>query len=62
MILWSYKFYYSEKEEREFIFEQMTKILDKAIFYDIDIIIALFNALNQSHEKQKIIKLYKKIL
>jgi len=59
---WGYSYYYQENLERYYRFEQMLDILNKIKHHEIEIINILFEALNKFQEKDKIIKLYDKIL
>ena len=59
---WGYSYYYQENLERYYRFEQMLDILNKIKHHEIEIINILFEALNKYQEKDKIIKLYDKIL
>ena len=59
---WGYCYYYQENIERYYRFEQMLDVLNKIKHHEIEIINILFEALNKFQEKDKIIKLYDKIL
>ena len=59
---WGYSYYYQENIERYYRFEQMLDVLNKIKHHEIEIINILFEALNKFKEKDKIIKLYDKIL
>ena len=60
--IWSYSFWYYEKEEREYRFDEALDILDKVIHHEINIFNLMFNVLNQQNEHEMIIKLYQKML
>ena len=60
--IWSYTFWYFDKEEREYRFDQVLDILDKVIHHEINIFNLIFDALNQQNEPEMIIKLYQKML
>ena len=59
---WGYCYYYQENIERYYRFEQMLDVLNKIKHHEIEVINILFEALNKFQEKDKIIKLYDKIL
>ena len=60
--VWSYTFWYLDKEEREYRFDQVLDILDKVIHHEINIFNLMFDVLNQQGEQEMIIKLYQKML
>ena len=60
--VWSYTFWYLDKEEREYRFDQVLDILDKVIHHEINIFNLMFDVLNQQNEPEMIIKLYQKML
>ena len=60
--MWSYTFWYIEKDEREYRFDQALDILDKVIHHEINIFNLMFDVLNQENEQEMIIKLYQKML
>ena len=60
--VWGYSYYYQESNERDYRFEQMLKVLDKIKHQEIELINVLFESLNKFQEKEKIIRLYNKIL
>ena len=60
--IWSYTFWYFDKEEREYRFDQVLDILDKVIHHEINIFNLMFDVLNQQNEHEMIIKLYQKML
>ena len=60
--IWAYTFWYIEKEERKYRFDQMLDILDKVIHHEMNIFNLIFEVLNQENEQKMIVKLYQKIL
>ena len=60
--IWSYTFWYIDKDEREYRFDQALDILDKVIHHEINIFNLMFDVLNQQNEQEMIIKLYQKML
>ncbi len=60
--VWGYSYWYQDIIERDYRFNQMLEILDKIKYQEIEIINVLFDCLNKFEEKEKIIKLYNKIL
>ena len=60
--IWSYSFWYIDKEERKMRFDQALDILDCVIHHEINIFSLMFEALNQQNEYEMIIKLYQKML
>ena len=60
--IWSFTFYYIEKNEREYRFNQMLDILDKVIHHEMNIFNLMFDILNQQNEQIFIFKLYQKLL
>ena len=60
--IWSYTFWYFDKDEREYRFDQVLDILDKVIHHEMNIFNLMFNVLNQENEQEMIIKLYQKML
>ena len=60
--IWSYTFWYFDKEEREYRFDQVLDILDKITHHEINIFNLMFDVLNQQNEHEMIIKLYQKML
>lgn len=59
---WGYSYWYQDIDERDYRFEQMLKVLDKIKHQEIELINVLFESLNKFQEKEKIIRLYDKIL
>ena len=60
--MWGYSFWYQDISERDYRFEQLLTVLDKIKRQEIELINVLFEMLNKFHEKEKMIKLYNKIL
>ena len=60
--VWSYAFWYQDLSERDYRFEQLLEVLDKIKRQEIELFNVLFELLNKFHEKEKIRKLYNKIL
>ena len=60
--VWSYTFWYIDKDEREYRFDQALDILDRVIHHELNIFNLMFDALNQQNEQEMIIKLYQKML
>ena len=60
--IWSYTFWYLDKDEREYRFDQALDILDKVIHHETNIFNLMFDVLNQQNEQEMIIKLYQKML
>ena len=60
--VWSYSFWYMDKDERQDRFDQALDIIDRVIHHDINIFTLMFEALDQKKEVDMLIKLYKKML
>ena len=60
--IWSFTFWYIEKNERQYRFNQMLDILDKIIHHEMNIFNLMFDILNQQNEHILIYKLYQKLL
>ena len=60
--IWGYSYWYQDTIEKNYRFEQMLEILDKIKHKEIEILNILFESLNKFQEKEKIIRLYDKIL
>ena len=60
--VWGYSYWYQDIIERDYRFEQMLEVLDKIKHQEIELINILFEALNKFQDKEKIIRLYEKIL
>ena len=60
--IWSFTFWYIEKNERQYRFNQMLDILDKIIHHEMYIFNLMFDILSQQNEQILIFKLYQKLL
>ena len=60
--VWGYSFWYQDLSERDYRFEQLLEVLDKIKGQEIELFNILFEMLNKFREKEKIKKLYYKIL
>ena len=60
--IWSFTFWYIDKNERQYRFNQMLDILDKVIHHEMNIFNLMFDILNQQNEQILIYKLYQKLL
>ena len=60
--VWGYSYWYQDIFERDYRFEQMLEVLDKIKHHEIELINVLFESLNKFQEKEKIMRLYNKIL
>ena len=60
--LWAFSFWYFDKKEKKYRFNQLIQILDKVIHHEMEIFNLLFNVLNQNNEKEMILKLYQKLI
>ena len=60
--IWSFTFWYIEKSERQYRFNQMLDILDKVIHHEMNLFNLMFDILNQQNEQVLIFKLYQKLL
>lgn len=60
--VWGYSFWYQDLSERDYRFEQLLNVLDKIKGQEIELFNILFEMLNKFREKDKIKKLYHKIL
>ena len=60
--VWGYSYWYQDIVERNYRFEQMLEALDKIKHHEIELINVLFESLNKFQEKEKIMRLYNKIL
>jgi hypothetical protein len=60
--IWAFTFWYIDKDERPYRFNQMLDIIDKVIHHEMNIFNLMFNILNQQNEQEMIIKLYQKML
>ena len=60
--VWCFTFWYIEKNERQYRFNQMLDILDKIIHHEMNLFNLMFDILNQQNEHILIFKLYQKLL
>ena len=60
--VWAFTFWYLDKEERPYRFNQMLDMLDKVIHHEMNIFNLLFDVLNQENEHEMILNLYQKLL
>ena len=60
--VWSFTFWYIEKNERQYRFNQMLDIIDKIIHHEMNIFNLIFDVLNQQNEHEMILNLYQKLL
>ena len=59
---WANSFWYLDRIEVEYRFEQLLEILEKINHFELEIIDSLFEALNKFDETEKILKLYNFLL
>ena len=60
--LWAFSFWYFDKKERKYRFNQLINVLDKVIHHEMEIFNLLFDVLNKNKEEQMILKLYQKLI
>ena len=60
--VWCFTFWYIEKNERQYRFNQMLDILDKIIHHEMNLFNLMFDILNQQNEHHLIFRLYQKLL
>ena len=60
--MWGYSYYYQNNNERDYRFNQLIGILDRASHHEIELFNLLFESLNKFQETDKIIKLYERLL
>ena len=60
--VWAFSFWYIDKNERHYRFNQMLDVLDKVKHHEMNILNMLFDALNKSTEIEMLLKLYRKLL
>ena len=60
--LWAFSFWYFDKKERKYRFNQLIKVLDKVIHHEMEIFNLLFDVLNKNKEEEMILKLYQKLI
>ena len=59
---WAFTFWYIDKKERPYRFNQMIDVLNKVIHHEMNILNLLFDALSKSSENEMILKLYRKLI
>ena len=60
--MWAFTFWYIDKKERQYRFNQMIDILTKVIHHEMNILNLLFDTLNKTSENEMILKLYHKLI
>ena len=60
--VWAFSFWYIDKKERHYRFNQMLDVLDKVKHQEMNILNLLFDSLNKNNENKMILKLYRKLL
>ena len=60
--VWAFSFWYIDKKERPYRFNQMIDVLNKVLHHEMNILNLLFEALSQNSENEMILKLYRKLL
>ena len=60
--VWAFTFWYVDKNETHFRFNEMLDVLDKVKHHEMNVLNLLFDALNKSSENKMILKLYRKLL
>lgn len=61
--LWAFSFWYYDKDERKYRFEQMLSVLDMVIHHEMEVFNNLFEVLIEADtDKEKLLKLYDKVL
>ena len=60
--VWAFSFWYIDKKERHYRFNQMLDVLDKVKHHEMNILNLLFDALNKNTENEMLLNLYQKIL
>ena len=60
--IWAFTFWYMDKDERPYRFNQMLDIVDKIIHHEMNIFNLIFDVLNQQNEHEMILNLYQKLL
>jgi len=56
--IWAMSFWYQEKSEKEFRFQQLLQVLKKVVYFDSKSIYLLFDAIELSEENNFVIRLY----
>ena len=60
--VWGYSYWYQDIIERDYRFDQMLNVLNKIKHQEIELINVLFESLNKFQEKEKILRLYDRLL
>ena len=60
--VWAFTFWYVDKNETHFRFNEMLDVLDKVKHHEMNVLNLLFDSLNKSSENKMILKLYRKLL
>ena len=60
--VWAFTFWYFDKREKPYRFNQMIDVLNKVIHHEMNILNLLFDALSKSSENEMILKLYRKLI
>ena len=60
--VWAFSFWYIDKKERPYRFNQMIDVLSKVIHHEMNILNLLFEALSKCSENEMILKLYRKLI
>ena len=60
--VWAFTFWYIDKKERHYRFNQMLDVLDKVKHHEMNILNMLFDSLNKTAENEMLLKLYRKLL
>ena len=60
--IWAFTFWYIDKDERPYRFNQMLDIIDKVIHHEMNIFNLMYDVLNQQNEHEMILNLYQKLL
>ena len=60
--IWAFTFWYIDKKEKPYRFNQMIDVLNKVIHHEMNILNLLFDALSKSSENEMILKLYRKLI
>ena len=56
--VWAFSFWYIDKKERPYRFNQMIDVLNKVLHHEMNILNLLFDVLNKHGEPQMMLKLY----
>lgn len=60
--IWAMTFWYHDREEKKFRFQQLLKVLDMVINHEMEIFNLLFDALSKHGEDFMILKLYERLI